>query len=66
VDSRTAAQQLLSGIAKAGGIRSDGLPRDIFARWMYLRLSNNNALFRAIALMMRLTGVEKRFSVYYD
>lgn len=73
---REAAQQLLYGIAQAGGTRADGLPRNFFARLMFLRLSETlspnvplvlrTSVFFCLSLLMRLTGAEKRFSVYFD
>ena len=76
MDHREAAQQLLYGIAQAGGARADGLPRNFFARLMFLRLSETfspsvplvleKSVFCCSSLLMRLTGVEKRFSAYFD
>jgi hypothetical protein len=76
MDHRAAAQQLLAGITQAGGARADGLPRNFFARLMFLRLSETfspnvplfvqKVAFSCSSLLMRLTGVEKRFSVYFD
>jgi mannose-6-phosphate isomerase-like protein (cupin superfamily) len=70
------AFQLAYGIANTEGAAGDGLPRNFLARLLFIRISQGylpgiplllqKIALNCAALIARLTGFEKRWSVYFD
>jgi len=70
------AFQLAWGIANSGGSAPDGLPRNLLARLLFIRIAEGYApgvplilqriVLSAAALLARLIGLEKKLAAYYD